>query len=716
MEELPLPILDKTLKEAELAGPENLVEHESDMEEVRHFYIEKLRDPHINAFFKYLRNDPALWQKITNTYKKRQTFLDSAHRLERDQLDQQPDHIRLLAPLISAIATTPEVRASFQLLLDEAAQYESQTLRESIEDGHNYVQRLVVGGGLMGAIFNSEFLHQAPEASSLTVEQNAALGGQFRQYGSAVISMNTQNAPFNKEGGDEISNIDPNSFGPHAPIELGDLSGDLFADNEMIGLAAALNQYLTGHTLLNNESYRASLNTSENPGKFKVEIKEETGTSRDVYTDGIITLSGIGESSYGLPNADSETQSILDKESAQYEQTKHSHVLTYGQFLSMIGDPTNDFPLEPFIGKRVGFVGGGHSSLTGAEALAHLGPEHRGSVSTLGGPKEIVILGTSFANREEFLAKELPRYGQLAAIMARKESHPDSKDPLVTVMPGVRVRQLRESGEGLTLQYADKTAPSTDALQELGLDYVVFTTGFEDTTLGMFEGMLDDEETNGDIGNFPAVLDQAGKAIARHLPGNPDIVFGGAAAHLAQGERELAMADIYNMPHNPASMFSNMRNVVELARKIGTTAKEERTDIKTDKELRIPKREKTTIEPRGESLHRLTFSLSEEVEARTFPSTIRLADFLSINIRAELGRFSLPAGQTELVFNISRTEESFTVDSPGLDRAYLDVVQTIFEDTINQSLVARLTDPALRRSSHLVLKLPLERNKEELTI
>ena len=239
---------------------------ESDSEVRRQFHIEKLRE--LRPFFQVARSKPHLWDQVVARHQKRDDFMrftEDAAR-EDDYLDtgelNSENRIRMLVPLLSAAATVPELRTFLQASLDRASKRESERLLEAVTSGQHDVDFLVVGASIHGAKFNTSLMAVNPTASSLTVDSRSVVGGHWRDYKEAVLRMNTENAAINEDVAGQVDNYHNNSFGVHAPVQLPELTGDLHADTEMMGLATALNQYLSCNRRINLQLFSTEFFTT----------------------------------------------------------------------------------------------------------------------------------------------------------------------------------------------------------------------------------------------------------------------------------------------------------------------------------------------------------------------------------------------------------------------------------------------------------------------
>jgi hypothetical protein len=374
--------LPKSREQADLEAEGRLPDTEENKELRRKFHVRQLKTPAMQAYFKFLRRTPHLWDQVLARYENRDKFNQVAHEVtaEADVSTVTDDErIQHLVPLWSAAATVPEANAYLEIMLDEATREQSAEIKREMHNGEKYVPTLIVGGGVHGAVYNAEFLYHAPNVENVTVDAAKRLGGQFRSYGGPVLSMNTSNRKINVDRPESLDNPNSNSMGPHAPLQLPDISGRLYADNTRVGLVAAVNQFLSADTAIETELTGVKKSSdAETQGSLLVRLRDlESATDVTATTDKLVISTGLGHAELAFAEQDEKTKEICCR--------SEKCVYTYTELLELIGDRSNPFPLEKFSGKRIIFVGGGHSALTGVEAMVGLGPEDRGSVASLGG-------------------------------------------------------------------------------------------------------------------------------------------------------------------------------------------------------------------------------------------------------------------------------------------------------------------------------------------
>jgi len=713
-------------------------EGENTRHESVNLHVRKLQNPYFKAFFKLIRSTPHLWDQFNERYKRRDSLVHVAHDLNAsDDEDSGGDHnaIRRLAPLWSAAATIPAPRAYLEMTVDAAASYEANEMREILRNGPHYVQELVIGAGVHGAIYNSEFAYHNNQANRFSVDASQKLGGQFRHYGGPALSMNTVNRPINRDIPNILDNPNANSFGPHAPLQLPEVSGKLYADNSQIGLVAAINQYLSSDTLVGVKVHhvkeRIGRNTDSRPGRYEVELidtnKEEKFT---VFTDKVTISTGLGVPEYGFTHMDETTKKICESQDGR--------ILTYADFLEEVGDMTNPFPLERFSGKRVVIVGGGHSGLTVAEFLSGLGPEYRGSVASFGGPSEITIVGTKFEDGEAFLGSEIPRYAQLASIMKSGKRNGNSKESLVQLFPGLRAFSLKEE-EGADTDRSDSQRPLTLCCGEKGkgdgklhnieADIIIVTTGFNSTCEEIFKDILPEKakKTTEDVhkkNKFFTFLKDVHipgveHSVARSLEGHANIVFIGPAANMPINNREIHMAEKYNRPTNEIALPNTAEDTWLYAQHIARgehfLSREEEKNLPAPI-FRLPQKRAhfvlpnvTQYELRTRQGEYIVFTLKEENVHRKFSQDARYDDLLRMAISAHVSTYRAEQ-PIDIKLKIEKggdANECAITITPVLPKEYQALVQSFLHDDLTQAVIAKLMEGKHNKKGKLDIILPV---------
>ena len=680
---------------------------------LRRYRLEKLRAPFFSAFFKYLRSVPNLWDQIAARFEKVKEFQHVANGLEN--LDDETvisdtrDRVKLLAPFWSAVATIPEARAYLELALNEATRSESDRIKDKLRSGDYFVQELVIGGGVHGAIYNSEFIFHAPQVSRLTTERSSILGGQFRKYGP-VLSMNSPNRPLNTDIKGQLDNPNMNTFGTHAPVQLTDISGKFYADNADIGLAAALNQYMSSDNVVNSEVVKVqkNLKPESSKGQFVVHLRDmKTGEEYTIFTNRIISSIGLGAPDYGFPQMDDQTRKICG--------AGDGRVMRYDEFLAEVGDRSNPFPLQRFVGKKVAILGGGHSGLTVAEYLSGLGPEYRGSTTSLGSPAEIILLGTKFEDDKGLLANEISRYAELAGVV---QGANDSSTRRKILSPLRELRAIRlednptqDNKEGrITILCRNKNSPDAEP-ERIDADIIISTAGFTESYGEVFSDLLG-ENTSGDIADQFTDVVVSGESpfpIARSLKNCPDIIFSGPAAKMDSSQSDLDIAKLFNRPTSAVGLPSTAEKTRLMAKVLARTEHAAGQVFKQENgktipiKLSAPGRQEGPLQPVAFSL-----PLSPNAKERKFNPEVSYNALLEISLLEHAKKYKV-SEPTDLAFTVEiKAGDVIEIKSAErLAAPYEEVLRSLADDELFQSAIFKLLAGKLRtkRQVSLVCRL-----------
>jgi hypothetical protein len=516
-------------------------------EQLRQFHIGRLRQSAFHSLFRLINQTPHLKDRLGQFAKHRENFTSENSSQDYDLAARGIEvsdngGLRNLAPMFAALATDPQSRALLEMALDDTTAAENERIWSELAKGNNEVDVLVQGAGIHSAIYNAELRYLSPASSSLSVDSEDIIGGQFRQYGGPVLRMNSPNFGWNMDEPGLMTNPNSNSFGEHAPVRLTDLDARLFADSERVGLTAALNQYLSSPSLTGTDLGSAERVSLASGSKSRFRIPVTDGQRQEyIYSNQINRATGLGEATYGLPEDDPTTNRILDIERSKGLREKR--VYTYTEILKLFGDQTMPSAMELFHDKRIGIVGGGHSGLTVGEALVGLGPEemYAKSVSAFGKPACITIVGSRYTTAEEMTQKEYARYAQLSSLMPSSHDQKnvahasliqliEKKDKIGSV---THIGEKSESDQ-LEMHYFvdDGNGGVIDAMEVV--DIIISTVGFSEGADTTFEGLIPDRQIFRlrDLAtNDVAVAFNSPGAIISYEPNNP------------YGYRRIEMAD-----------------------------------------------------------------------------------------------------------------------------------------------------------------------------
>jgi hypothetical protein len=574
--------------------------------------LAKLRNPYFQSLLSFVSGTPHLSDQVEGFQKRKDMLLDGT--------ESGKENHRELTPLLAGIASIPEARAYLQIALDEAAKHESDRLKFIARaDGSYYTPVLVLGAGVHGSIFNSQLLADRPDVPVLTVDQGARLGGTFRMTQGPAFRANSRN----RAERDDLEGLPGkpgsiNSLGRFATMQVSDLSLDVYADNDKFGLAVALNQWLSGYTMLGVRVKKVELNESTQvDGIYKVTLKDlQSGKKLIVTTDIFIGASGLGGVKYNLGTKDKKTAKLLDCDfEEEVKNGRLPQLLPSGFFLEYVGDRSVEFPLEPFVGKRVAVTGGKDSGNIDIEELTGLGPEYRGSVAQMGRPAEIVWYGPDFRTKEEYEACARTRYSEIGLFLPKTEG----EEALIRTI-SERVNKLRKTKDGKI-----KVISSAEGINERAekFDYVILATGFEDQRAAVFKPICGRE-------GFDAVLIDVDEeyqgdliTVARKIR-KEAIYFVGPSANIPiEGpERRIGSLEI---PENSAAIWRYGYRTSTLATLIGMELPKGG--------YRMPNLNATAVDSQGGA--NLEFSLSATQADRLFPPEINYANLLKIQALAQ---------------------------------------------------------------------------------
>jgi|GEM_PF-2654679 len=306
---------------------------------------------------------------------------------------------RALTPTIAAVMSEPEVEKRTQGALRATVVEGSNNLkREAKEKGEVVTDVAILGGGVHGAIIAAEILATDPSKRVVIVDNHSQLGGQFNGYGTRpVFKINSRDrAQDLDELGlpGRLGNL--NSFGDRAPVQLGDLTCEAYADNLGLGKAAEWNAFLSAQAMIDAEALR--IKGAFDPYSPYVRLLTAdtvTGDELQIASKYLIVAGGIGE------------------------RPKQAGVLSAVDFLSRFGDANNKFPMDEFKNKRIALIGGGDNARVCAMMLAGLGPKEAYGYSKIqfGTPDGIVWMGADFDTRQEFCDKNRSAYTQLKSFI-----------------------------------------------------------------------------------------------------------------------------------------------------------------------------------------------------------------------------------------------------------------------------------------------------------
>src|SRR3989338_2969656 len=662
--------------------------------------VEKLRSPHLQALLKFVRATPHLWDQIQGFQQRKDMMLQKT--------SEPGENHRLFAPLLAGMAVTPEARAYLQISLDEAAKQESDAIKAAAEaNGGYYAPVLIIGAGIHGAIFNAQLLNDRPDLQALTVDKDTRLGGTFRKPEGKVFRTNSRNRAEDRTI-DGLPGTDGNinSLGQYATMQISDMSSEVYADNDTFGLATALNQYLSGNTMLGVEVTSVEKNKRGEQGKYKVRL-EDTGLDQEltVTTDVIVVASGLGERKYGLDENDTETaQGIVDNFELALATGQMPKIIPYDIFLELVGDRRIQFPLEPFINKRIAVVGNKDASNTTIEYLLGLGSDYRGSVAQMGKPQQIAWYGPEFKTQAEYKECTRARYAELGLFLPRVKGEKAPVQPVAE-----RVNRLRQTEEGkITVLTNIKNYPE----RADDFDFVILATGFEDQKAKVFTQLYSGSNFDNGLANVES-RDRKGNrvTVARRIQGE-SVYFVGPSANISVESGERSAVAAIEIPENSVAIWRYSQRTATTARQLAVSLPRNQ-----DYELiKLGKKQMPEPEIDGQEDNGFEFNVSKNTADKMFPPEVNYANLLRIRALAQGTLRPSEDSESDI---LAITVESMGITEDGADyrfKATMDEgakehqvwMRRFLDDEVNKHLLARLTRTAPGR---ITVKMPVVEGK-----
>ncbi len=492
----------------------------------RKYRRERLHAGALGELIESIPSDPELRTSI-------KPFLANRSALMRGTADNGETH-RDLAALFGGLMTgSEELRTRTMEALDATATEESDKLKaEAREQGGKLeADVVIVGAGIHGSILASKVRAERPDARIITIDKSAVLGGQFRKYGQRpVFYINSRNhrPQDNDVPGLPSGSGNLNPFGSSAPLHITDIAAETYPTNLELGNSAAINQYLSGETMLGAEVISIS------PQEKKVVVVDESGEEYEISGKTIAMATGLGERSQGgTPD----------------------NMWTAEQLLSHFANSDEPFPMEKFAGKRVAIIGGGDTGRVCAELFARLAPAsaYGRSVTQLGGPDFVRWLGTEFADREEFCDTNRPRYQQLASFISGTED----SDSFTIAARSEKIFDIRYDPLNGELSVVGE-----DGGFYAGFDFVIDARTLPNS-VGSADSILDDETFRPLFGRVRGENMQIGKAS---LIKQDVFLIGPAAQSALSRDEQRRFAD--GVKENTASIWANAPRTEAVAERI----------------------------------------------------------------------------------------------------------------------------------------------------
>lgn len=487
-EEAPQSFGDATIHLGDVNQSESVRSHIDEHSALKQQLIEKLGAPSFKALNLLVKLSPNYTNDVKQIVEARREVKRLSYlNLNEDEQFANPiiERAKSYLPIFEVLASLPQLRPILEHAIDFEAGRVSSWIKKQLIGGAQYVPVGVLGAGQAGAAFNSEFIAQAPNGRTITIDQFNILGGQFRRYGAGAFSMNSGDGSL-KEGSDTSEIFDFNGYGENSLAKIAHASGRFYPDNSAAGLAAAFNQYVSSDTMLSTDIESLQINSGEG-GMFNIDlIDNETKDTFALQVDRLVPLVGVGEETYGIESPDAETLKIIAEERAK--PILERQLFLYGELLSVFGDPNITSPRLLLAGKVLASVGGGHGAMTIVEGVMGLNPGARG---VPGQPKSILLLSSPFKTREEFLEKGYERYSQVASFFPSKDDTAVTEPSLIKPLSNVRMQQLRRGEDGKLIMIC--TSKDQQSPFEVPADAVVATVGYVSGLPKLLEKLHSDE-------------------------------------------------------------------------------------------------------------------------------------------------------------------------------------------------------------------------------
>jgi hypothetical protein len=491
--------LDSLITREEIPQPRTFERDNKSNELLAHEYrTGRLKNPFTKALLYLAARHPTFRRNIDAMV---------SRRAKMKQNTTQPDeHHRAFTALLAGIMTSRPLSFLFDRSIDRATQKESLSLLDLIAQGRNAVPEIVIGSGIHGSVYVSERRHTAPNEQRLVLDSFPRLGGQFGQVEDDVHGLNSRERPMTQgKPGVPGRKGALNAQGDHAVIHPGDLTGLTYGSNRHLALAERINGFLSAPAVLNVRVTKArpvtDARTIKEKGSWAVTIKETSGLEQEftLFTRRIIVAGGIGKPKFRYNRTDDPvTRGIIRKGETALNQGKIPKVLHFETFMQLVGDPGNIFPREGFTG-RGAIIGAGDSGNVTAEYLMGYGPETRRSTVQTDWPDDITWFGQENTTAKKFLQQTRVRYGQLGLEMKRA----DYDYNRIEAIPE-KIDRLEENSDGsVQIFWTDSKGEEKSKT----VDWVIFATGYEDTTRAIFTPTPEEEQV---VTNRDLIYDQDG--------------------------------------------------------------------------------------------------------------------------------------------------------------------------------------------------------------
>lgn len=488
-------------------GIENLssnehIEQTPRKENIFELYKNKLTENRVGALIKIVLSDPNTRTRFYQLFEDKKILGSSS--IDTKDLSQKA------TPLMVTLMRDLSLRNLLMNAMLGDMRDNSDDLKEAIEGAVEKVEkgktdesiekalvynRLIVGAGVHGAIFNNALTRKDPSSKNITTDRGDKISGNFST--KSYVSINTRNQPHTGDIPNfEAKRGNMNFFGKDAPIQLPYIEPELFPTADTIAEVATGNQYLSnGEVLFESQVDRIFLpeddpDSDKWPAKYKVHFTDGTF----VFSDEVVITTGLGDIDYPK-QFDAETMKMVRKDSKISPEGVPPGIMTYEEFSEFVSDsPT---PLRHFAGKTVDVAGGGDGAATVLEELLRFGKRrsYKLDVAQTGTPSKIHWAGQKIKDSSQYkrllsnerylmLAQEMPlaqeeleKYEESARRAIERKIDP--KDGYL-----VQIRDSDDSSKGrYRVTYMN---PEDKTVQESYTDFVILAAGYKNKIGSLF--------------------------------------------------------------------------------------------------------------------------------------------------------------------------------------------------------------------------------------
>lgn len=436
--------------------------------------------PELQAFYDQV-NDHTDWQDM---------ILDSSVQPPSRFLKTYPMYRTAFAQMAGPLRLR-ESRLPFLRELDLAATVRSDDIKNSWPQAETMRADVLVigGGGAHGQAALSTLRMLAPNLKIISIDSAPILGGVFGRYGggySEIFELNSRghradNGYLGVPGGK--GNLNP--LGVFSLVQLPQFESETYASNLHLRAGIAVNSFAANPTVLGMEFQEAS-----KKGGRELVTLTDVNNGASFYADVrvVIDTSGNGIAKYGIDKSIYDNRALLERSSTQLRllnEGAHDEsplspfvannipgVIHTDQLLPMIGSRDFSTLYRGFVGKRIGVVGGGDTSLFCLEWLTRQAGSDAYGVSTSqdGIPLSITLYGSRF-ELSDFDELVRCRYARVKSFLTEGDSTNSSKF--------VRIVRQRVSGMYNGQDGTYNVVLASGEIDQQPQDHIIFATGFK---------------------------------------------------------------------------------------------------------------------------------------------------------------------------------------------------------------------------------------------